>query len=141
MPNLSIPRYVCASFTFNKEVYALGGYAASYLNSMEKLNLYEPSKWVAINISNAFSARYTIHAIQVGPAEVIVFGGNPSDETYMLNIGKTVTCKSLSKLCKSSQFYMSSAPIFDGLFVYGVDIGRGLHIYSMSESKWSIVNP
>jgi len=36
-------------------------------------------------------------------------------------------------------FYLSSGAVFDGKFVYAVDINRTMHIYSIKERAWKII--
>ena len=61
------------------------------------------------------------------------------NESYKLSIGKIVQCKERESMQTTHEFTNTSAPLFDGQRVYGVDNNRCLHIYSLKDMKWSIV--
>ena len=107
---------------------------------MEKMSLIHLKNWDNVRISNPFTERSHIHAIQISAYNVLVFGGVCSYESYIMSIvNENAFCRSSSNLISDSMFYNTAAPVFDGNHVYGVDIHKNVHIYSVKEAKWEII--
>ena len=102
------------------------------------------SKWEYVNVSNMFSARWGVHGIQISENEVIVFGGSDYShsskmECYVLRMMGDVSCKRLCDLVEGSAFNECASPVFDGSYVYGSDNNRRLHIYSVANGEWEMI--
>ena len=95
LPNLNQKRYYMAAFVFgNDSIYALAGYTGRVnINSMERMNILSPLRWDKIEISNSFSVRRSIHAIEIGPNEVLVFGSRVTRNTMIFQPKNTAEYK------------------------------------------------
>ena len=90
------------------------------------MNILSPLRWDKIEISNSFSVRRSIRAIEIGPNEVLVFGScvtrntmifdprilqnikkdDKEDRSYILNfVGDKVCCKEATNLAKNGTFW------------------------------------
>ena len=143
LPTLQTARRLCAAFTFNDTLlYCLYGYNESNTNldSMEMMSVAEYGKWEYVNVSNMYSPRWGVHGIQISDNEAIVFGGNIDGiECYVFCMMNGVSCKRVGDLAVSSEFYACASPAFDGSYVYDSDYNRRIHIYSIANKKWGIV--
>ena len=74
---------------------------------------------------------------------MIIFGGSDYDgsvvDCYVLQMANVVECKRISNLAMESTFWCCASPVFDGLCVYGSDSDRRVHIYSITENKWKVI--
>jgi hypothetical protein len=146
LPNLINSRGSAAAFIFNRiHVYVAGGYNESTgnVNLVERLFLPNPLNWEAIQIAEAyaFPLRNSVHAIQINEREAIVFGSySRSKESYkMIITDQSVQCMKCNLMMVGGRFRGTSAPIFDGVHVFGVDNKDNIHIFNIADGKWSIL--
>ena len=144
LPNLIHPRGSAAAFIFNRiHVYVAGGYneATGNVNLVERLFLPNPLNWETIQIAEAFAfpLRNSVHAIQINDHEALVFGSySRSKESYKMVItDQSVQCMKFNSMVIGGRFRGTSAPIFDGTHVYGVDNKDNIHIFNIADGKWS----
>ena len=146
LPNLQEGRHVCAAFVFNdSQIFACAGCNGPVMKSTERIYLSDSSsKWEYVNIENFQPVRWSFHGIQISNSEAILFGGydgygNCPVEALILKIGKSIECRYGSNLSYGEHFWSSTAPIYDGKNVYGIDNKRSIHIFSIQDNKWSVV--
>ena len=56
-----------------------------------------------------------------------------------MNNSETIGSYHACNLKTAAYFIRTSAPLFDGRYVYAIDINRNAHMYSMKTSKWMIL--
>ena len=139
LPNMQCERGAPAVFSFPKKfIYSVFGYNGYNVNSVEKLKI-GCLQWELVVICGEITARHAIHAIHIHSNKVIVFGGGcTSKETYMLEIGDTITSR-LMKQSSGGEFDCCTAPIGTGKYVYGVDSQRKIHVYSIKDDNWDCI--
>ena len=139
MPNLQNQRFWCAAFLFNNHLlYSLGGEQRVQLCTMEVLNVFRITGWKNVNVLNMRNAMRACHARQISNNEAIVFGNN-SRQTYILQIGEIIKCIDASTLSVEGHFVYCTAPVFNDENVYDIDDKERIHIYSVYEKKWSVI--
>jgi hypothetical protein len=134
---------VAAAFIFNDEyIYVFAGYGKGDLNSMEKLNILTLKCWENVVVANAPSVRQCLQGIQINDKEALIFGGTSCGlESYIVRMDPTsATFIKADNLKSSSQFYYTSAPIFDGTNVYAVSSNKKVHTFSIDKMSWQQLN-
>ena len=143
LPNLQSERHCSGVFTFNNTyVYSVcGNKNELYINSIEKLNITRHTEWEFVGVSNMMSIREAIHAIQISPTEVLVFGGFPrKTDCYLLMMGDKIKCIESSNMTEGGSFYCCAAPLFVDTCVYASDIDKRIHIFSTIDKKWDVID-